>query len=174
MASRRARAALVAGAAMSLVAFTATYLTHPWEGQENRAYWDAMGRVWTICNGETKDVTPGMVMTDQQCSADLYRRLEADYHRPLQACIGNFDQAPKGVQAAFLDLSWNIGVGATCHSTAAGLYRTGDYRAACNAIVVWDRAGGHVVTGLKHRRSYGDAQRIGEQELCLASVAEGR
>ncbi|MGJ2639760.1 glycoside hydrolase family protein, partial [Salmonella enterica subsp. enterica serovar Paratyphi A] len=67
--SKRAKAALASG--LGLVAMTATYLTQPWEGTVNRAYWDRLGKVWTICTGETKGVKPDMVMSDQQCSAML-------------------------------------------------------------------------------------------------------
>ncbi|SBW14298.1 putative membrane protein [Brucella sp. 10RB9215] len=50
MASKRAKAALASG--LGLVALTATYLTAPWEGMENHAYYDRLGRVWTVCLGK--------------------------------------------------------------------------------------------------------------------------
>lgn len=168
MASRRARSALASG--LGLIALTVTYLTLPWEGIENRAYWDRLGQVWTICAGETKGVTPGMVMTDEECSAKLYERMDWDYHRPLQKCIAGFDDKPLSWQAAALDLSYNVGVSAVCRSTAAKRARRGDLVGSCHAMTWFNRAGGKVVEGLKRRREYGDRQRIGELELCLAGL----
>lgn len=168
MASKRAKAALASG--LGLIALTATYLTAPWEGTVNKAYWDNLGKVWTICTGETKNVKPGMVMTDQQCSAMLYTRLENDFHKPLTKCIAGFDKKPLSWQAAMLDLSYNIGVGAACRSTAAKRARAGNYVGSCHAMSWFNRAGGRVINGLKKRREYGDKHRIGDLELCLSGL----
>lgn len=168
----RARAALGFGAASGLVAMTAVYLTSPWEGKANVAYWDRLGKVWTVCYGETKGVTRNTTMTDEQCRKQLYVRLERDYHRPLQVCIRNFDTLPLGLQASLLDAAYNVGVGTICHSTAAKRARARDYAGACEATAWFDRAGGHVVSGLRKRRTNGDASRMGERELCLASIKD--
>ncbi|WP_454623470.1 hypothetical protein [Brucella anthropi] len=40
----------------------------------------------------------------------------------------------------------------------------------CNAMTAFNRAGGKVGEGLRKRRERGDAQRIGELELCLAGL----
>lgn len=168
MASKRAKAALASG--LGLVALTATYLTAPWEGMENQAYYDKLGKVWTVCLGETKDVKKGDYYTDKQCREKLITRLENDFRQPLRKCIRTFDQAPIGVQASMLDLSYNIGAGAACKSTAARRMSDRQWRAACNAMTAFNRAGGKVVDGLKKRRELGDAQRIGELELCLAGL----
>ncbi|HEV2502317.1 MAG TPA: lysozyme [Mesorhizobium sp.] len=166
--SRRAKAALASG--LGLVALTATYLAQPWEGKSNVAYWDRLGRVWTICYGETKGVKPNMRMSDQQCTAALYRRMETDYHQPLTKCIKGFDGKPLSWQAAALDLSWNVGVEAVCRSTAAKRARAGDHIGSCYAMTWFNKAGGEVVDGLDRRRKFGDASRIGELELCLAGL----
>ncbi|KAB2674862.1 lysozyme [Brucella sp. MAB-22] len=168
MASKRAKAALASG--LGLVALTATYLTAPWEGMENQAYYDKLGKVWTVCLGETKDVKKGDYYTDKQCREKLITRLENDFRQPLRKCIRTFDQAPISVQASMLDLSYNIGTGAACKSTAARRMSERQWRAACNAMTAFNRAGGKVVDGLKKRRELGDAQRIGELELCLAGL----
>lgn len=168
MASKRAKAALASG--LGLVALTATYLTAPWEGKENRAYWDALGKVWTVCYGETLNVKKGDSYTDRQCQDKLINRLEKGFRQPLRKCIVTFDRAPISVQASMLDLSYNIGTGAACKSTAARRMAAKDWRGACNAMTAFNRAGGRVVEGLKKRREYGDTQRIGELELCLAGL----
>lgn len=166
----RARKALIAGAAMSVVLGASTYLTRPWEGDVHQAYWDRLGKKWTICFGDTKDVRKGMVKTEGECKHSQLVRMENDYHKPLQRCIRNFDTLPLGMQWAFLDLAWNIGVYKTCHSTAAGRARTKQYEGACHAITWFDKAGHEVVPGLKARRTDGDKQRLGEEEVCLESL----
>lgn len=168
MKSKRAKGALASG--LGLVAMTAAYLTVPWEGVENKAYYDRLGGVWTVCAGETKGVKPGDTYTDAQCLKMLETRLEHDFRKPLQKCIATFDRAPISVQASMLDLAYNIGTGAACSSSAAKRMREKNWQAACSAMTLFNRAGGKVVEGLKRRREYGDAQRIGELELCLAGL----
>lgn len=166
--SKRAKAALASG--LGLVALTATYLTEPWEGKSNTAYWDSIGKVWTICYGETKGVKPGDTMTDQECSDRLYTRMENDYRKPLQKCIRSYDDAPLSLQASLLDLAYNVGVGAACRSTAAKRTRAKNFRGACYAATWFNRGGGRVIEGLKRRREMGDGGRIGELELCLQGL----
>jgi len=168
MASKRAKAALASG--LGLVALTATYLTTPWEGTRNLAYWDSLGRVWTVCTGETKGVKKGDRYTDEQCAAMLYETLERDYRQPLQRCVKGYDKLPLSLQASLLDAAYNIGTGAICRSTAARRAEAGDYRGACGALTWFDKAGGKTIRGLVLRRGYGDAQRIGELELCLEGL----
>ena len=74
----------------------------------NRAYWDRLGKVWTICTGETKDVKPGMVLSDRQRSADAVSPPRggfpsAAFHRCI---IKGFDGKPLSRQKAALDLSF--------------------------------------------------------------------
>lgn len=66
--SKRAKTALASG--LSLIALTATYLTAPWEGTENTAYWDRIGKVWTVCTGETKGVRKGDSYSDAEWCRD--------------------------------------------------------------------------------------------------------
>lgn len=168
MASKRAKAALASG--LGLVALTTTYLTTPWEGTKNLAYWDSLGRVWTVCTGETKGVKKGDRYTNEQCAAMLYETLERDYRQPLQKCIKGYDRLPLSLQASLLDAAYNIGTGAICRSTAARRAEAGDYKGACGAVTWFNKAGGQTIRGLVLRRGYGDAQRIGELELCLEGL----
>lgn len=168
MASKRAKAALASG--LGVVAMTATYLTVPWEVVHTTAYWDNLGKVWTVCAGETKDVEKGDTYTRQQCMDMLYVRMEMDYHQPLTKCIVGFDKMPLSVQGTFLDLSWNIGVSGVCNSSAARYARAKDWANACQAVTLYNRAGGQVVRGLDLRRKEGDASRMGEREFCFAGI----
>ncbi|MFB9952020.1 lysozyme [Rhizobium puerariae] len=166
--SKRAKAALASG--LGLVALTATYLTEPWEDTKNLAYWDALGKVWTVCTGETKGVKKDDRYTDAECKEMLYETLEKDYHRPLQKCVKGFDKLPLSLQASLLDAAYNVGTGAICRSTAARRAEAKNYAGACQAVTWFNKAGGKTIRGLVLRREYGDANRMGELELCLEGV----
>lgn len=167
MKSKRAVAA-IAGATTA-VALSIGALIKPWEGRELKAYKDIVG-VWTICDGETKGVKPGMVKTNAECDAMLIARVENDFYKPLTKCIQGYEAKPVSWQASMLSLAYNVGTGAACGSTAARLARAGDLAGSCRAMTRFNRAGGKVIKGLKLRREYGDANRMGELELCLAGL----
>lgn len=167
MKSKRAVAA-IAGATTA-VALSIGALIKPWEGRSLTAYPDIVG-VWTICDGETKGVKPGMRKTAAECDAMLNVRVERDFYKPLTKCIAGFETKPIGWQASMISLSYNVGVSAACGSTAARFARAGKMVDSCHAATRFNKAGGRVVTGLKNRREFGDKQRMGELELCLASV----
>lgn len=159
----------IAGGAAGVVALTAVFMA-PWEGTENLAYWDSLGGVWTVCTGETKGVKKGDHYTDEECSKMLSATLEKDYHQPLIKCIPGFDGKPLSWQVSMLSLTYNIGTGAACKSTAARRAIGGDLEGSCQAMTWFNKAGGKVVKGLKLRREMGDANRIGELELCLSGL----
>jgi len=169
----RAVAALsvAAAAGWGAVELSSTYLIKPWEGTELRAYQDVVG-VWTACVGETKGIRPGMTFTQEQCDRMLETRLRTDFLPELQRCICGFDSKPLSWQASMLSLSYNIGTGAACGSTAARLAREGDMRGSCIAATMFNRAGGKVWNGLVNRREMGDPQRIGEAELCISGLTD--
>lgn len=144
-------------------------LIKPWEGVHLKAYRDIVD-VWTICWGETKGVTPGMIKTLAECDAMLTRRVVNDYYMPLTKCIAGFDTKPISLQASLISGAYNFGVAASCRSTAARLTREGSYRQACEAQTAFNKAGGQVVNGLVKRREMGDVQRIGEAELCVSGI----
>lgn len=166
------RALKALATATSAAALAITVLIKPWEGEELEAYLDTVAAkpVWTICSGETKDVNPGMKVTAEWCEARLKMRVENDYEKPLKACIPGFDQHPISVRAMFIDLAYNVGVGAVCKSTAARRLKANDHRGACEALTWFNKAGREVVRGLQNRREYGDAWRIGGFELCIAGL----
>lgn len=188
MASKRAKTAIAAVVALAAagggfvvmssgervpddIALAATYLVSPWEGRELRAYPDPAtgGAPWTICDGDTVGVTRGMVETPAGCDARLSRRM-IDFRRVLVACIAGFEAKPLSWRAMMNSLSYNIGPGRTCGSTAASRGRAGLYADSCKAAIAFNKANGRVMIGLVKRRGYGDAARIGEQELCEAGL----
>jgi lysozyme len=61
---------------------------------------------------------------------------------------------------AALQISYNIGPTAFCNSTIVKRFNAGDYAGACDAFLMWNKAGGKVIRGLVVRRE-------AERKLCL-------
>ena len=156
------------------VVLATEYLVKPWEGEELRAYLDVIAKppVWTICNGDTENVRKGMVETPEGCKRRLQKRLTKDFRPALVKCIEGFDKKPLSWRAMMNSLTYNIGIGAGCRSTAARLGRAGQYLASCKAATAFNRAGGQMIVGLAKRREMGDATRIGEGELCVSGLVQ--
>jgi GH24 family phage-related lysozyme (muramidase) len=150
------------GAVMAVIMATAA-IVQPWEGRELRAYQDIVG-VWTICDGDTNNVRPGMVETAEGCDVRLYANLKR-YQAELRKCLTA--PLPVKTEAAFVSWTYNVGWGAACKSTLVRRANSGDLVGACLELMKWNRAGGRVVRGLTNRR---EAERI----LCLQGVGEGR
>jgi GH24 family phage-related lysozyme (muramidase) len=152
------------------VVLAVDHLIKPWEGLVLESHWDPYAKIWDICYGETKGITAGMTKTRAECEAMLAKRVTNDYYLPLTRCITDFTKRPVSLQASLISGAYNFGVGAACKSTAARLTMSGKYREACEAQTAFNKAGGQIVTGLVRRREMGDAQRIGEAELCVSGL----
>lgn len=63
---------------------------------------------------------------------------------------------------AYISLSYNIGSGAFCNSTLVRKLNVGDYVAACEQILVWDKFKGKPLRGLTIRRQSEYRQCMGE------------
>lgn len=144
------------------VAVIAVPLVGGFEGLRTSAYPDpATGREpWTVCYGETAGVRLGDTYTVAECKAMLARSLET-YAFGIERCITR--PMPDTTYAAFLSLAYNVGTGAFCKSSAARLWNAGEGRAACDAMLKWNRAAGVVFPGLTRRRQ-------AERALCLKGV----
>ena len=138
----------VLAAAMALIA--------PWEGTKLDPYKDIVG-VWTVCTGETRvqmrRYTPG------ECNALLRKALESDYAPAVVAAVPEIRQH-HGPFVASISLTYNIGARAFARSTVARRFNAGQWRAGCDAFLMWDKAGGKVVKGLTRRRE-------AERQVCL-------
>ena len=124
------------------------------------AYRDIVG-IPTICDGETEGVQMGMVETTEGCKA----RNEAALIRhaePVLACTPSLRSHPNQLSAA-ISLAYNIGTGGYCKSTVDRRFDAGQWRAASDAFLMWNKAGGKVVTGLDRRRR-------AERDLCLKDL----
>lgn len=136
-----------------------------WEGKSNVAYRDIAG-VATACFGETRGIKMGMRFTDDQCEEMLGAGI-ADFAAGVDRCLTN-PRVPDLTYGAFVSLSYNIGVGAFCNSTLLRRANENKLRAACDQILVWDKAriNGVLqpVRGLTNRRK-------AEHAMCLEGLA---
>lgn len=132
------------------------------EGYRGEAYYatphEKAKGISTIGFGTTEGVRPGDKITPEQA---LVRKL-ADVQKfegALKRCV----TAPlhQHEYDAFLSLAYNIGPGAFCDSTLVRLLNAGDYRAACDQILRWDKQAGQVLRGLTIRRKQEHAKCIG-------------
>lgn len=151
-----------AAGALTALGLLAVGFVGGWEGKRNAAYQDIVG-VWTVCYGETRGVQPGDRYSDAECAAMLGQGL-AEFETGMRRCLRAPDAIPPKAYAMFLSLSYNIGTGAFCRSTVARRANQGDLKAACDAILLWNRAGGRVVQGLVNRRE-------AERKVCLEGLA---
>lgn len=146
----------------------------PWEGFAPVAYLDRIAKppVWTYGFGDTKGAKPGLHITRTEAEDLLLKRVTADFYAPMTRCIKGLETKPVGVQAAMISGAYNFGVARWCHSTAARLVSANRFKEACAAQTAFNKAGGKVVMGLVRRREMGDAQRIGEAEICVSGLPQ--
>lgn len=149
---------LVIGGGAAMLAAASTMIA-TWEGRELRAYRDIVG-VWTICYGETRGVRPGQTATAEECRAQLAVAV-AEYAAAIQPCLP--PALPDPTRAAFVSAAYNIGPAAFCRSSMSRRAKAGDLRGACDALMMWVKAGGRTVRGLVNRRS-------AERDLCLSGL----
>lgn len=139
-----------------------------------QAYRDIAG-VWTICDGDTENVRPGMVETPVGCHVRLDRRLTAEFAPAVLKRAPALKQHEWPLAAATV-FAFNIGVAGWNGSTAAQRFAAGDIAGGCAAlgpyftvtdakgkqttIPGWIKAGGKVSQGLINRRT-------AERTLCL-------
>ncbi|MBF9042936.1 glycoside hydrolase family protein [Rhodobacterales bacterium HKCCE4037] len=140
-----------------------------------QAYLDTIAEpdVPTIGHGQTllfrsdgsldRPVRMGDVLTAEEAHRQFSIGLRVQYWMPYRDCLTADSVAPQ-TDGAFLSLTWNIGRGAVCGSTALRRLNAGDIRGACEALTWWNRAGGRVVRGLVNRRA-------DEHRLCLEGAA---
>jgi lysozyme len=140
------------------VGAAAIALVGAWEGLRLAAYPDIVG-VPTICYGETLGVKLGDKATKAECDAMLLKSLKR-HESGMRACLANPDGIPPKSYVAFVSLTYNIGVGAFCRSTARKRLNAGDLKGACDAATWFNRAGGRKVPGLVNRRA-------AEHRICL-------
>lgn len=145
-----------------LKSFESFAQTFPADPDLAHAYWDDLGKVWTIGWGFTKSVKEGDTMTRDEADSRLAEEL-LEYVGPIKkAC--NLPLTENQL-AAMACLAWNIGVAGFLRSTVLKAHNRGDYDAAARAFALWNKSGGKVVRGLTRRRA-------AEAELYLTPTTE--
>lgn len=141
--------------------------TQPWEGREYVAYWDDLGKVWTVCDGDTHGVTAGMVETPAGCDARLKANLISannDFERLVKYPV------PDVSRIAFIDFIFNVGAEKFRNSTMLKKINAGDLRGACGEFMRWTYAGGRNCAD-KVNKCYGIyLRRVAETKQCMAGV----
>jgi lysozyme len=156
------------GALVGIVGAAAAAILTPlvatWEsgGKDHLVpYRDIVG-VWTQCHGETLNVkatTPAE--TPEGCALKLDNRL-AGFAQAVVKCTPSL-RGRDEAWAAATSLSYNIGVGAYCKSSVDRFFDAGLPVKACDAFLMWNKAGGRAVAGLTRRRQ-------AERALCLKGI----
>lgn len=152
---RKGKAA--AGLAGGVIAL-AVSIIQPWEGRELTPYYDIVG-VLTWCDGETKGKAKD-AYTHAECDAILAKSVQ-EYELAIRPCLPAV--MPVKSRASFVSTAYNIGKGAFCRSSMSRRALAGDLRGACDALMMWNKAGGKVVRGLTNRRA-------AERKLCLEGL----
>lgn len=122
------------------------------EGVRLTAYQDVVG-VWTIGYGWTGPVDgvaihKGMTITMDKAEALLRLGVERFARDVEAACVTATDTQ----FAAMVSLAYNIGINAFRRSSVLKHHRRGDHQRAADAFLLWIKAGGKVVKGLRTRR----------------------
>jgi lysozyme len=149
---------VVKGAGWVVVGALAIALVVPFEGFAPKPYYDAVG-VKTICYGQTAadGANFSKVYTKAECEQMLVTDLQK-YDGMIHSCIKV--TLPPHREAALVSFTYNLGQGALCHGAVARDLNAGNVLGACNAILLYNHAGGHVLVGLTKRRQV-------ERTLCL-------
>lgn len=157
-----------AGAALAamLVVATPIYVQH--EGTRELPYKDIVG-VWTVCSGDTRNVTPGKRETPAQCDART-RAILTEFGEAVRVSTPGIEDYPYQ-WASHSIFAANIGIAGYKKSTVRSLTVKGENRLGCRYLRNYKYAGGKPVIGLVNRRE-GTQDRIGEYELCLADAVE--
>lgn len=159
----------IAGLALSAAALIGVALQ---EGYEQKAYVPTKGDKVTIGFGTTTrpDGTP-VQMGDKTNPVEALQRKQRDlvkFEGAIKRCV----TVPlyQHEYDAYVDMAYNIGPSAFCKSTMVRRLNTGDYRGACDAILLWTRVGpqdcaepgNKICWGLWERRKATHMQCLGE------------
>lgn len=109
------------------------------------------GGAWTIGYGETLNVKQGDVWTQEQADKVLSERVTGFLEGVLKACPALAAESPERI-ASCVSLAYNIGLTAFAKSTVVKKANEGDWHAAGDATLMWNKAGGVVIEGLNKRR----------------------
>lgn len=123
-------------------------LIKEFEGCKLTAYKCPAG-VWTIGIGTTKDVKPGMVITEAK-AVDFLKRDLAVFEAAVNKLVKVEMSQP--MFDALIAFVYNVGEGAFAKSTLLKKLNAGDRKGAADEFLKWNKAAGRVLEGLTRRR----------------------
>jgi lysozyme len=130
-------------------------LIKEFEGFRAKAYKCPAG-VWTIGYGTTAaahvGVIPheGMTITEEEAEKYLHMAIDKFSNAIKPAITRPINDNEFG---AFVSLAYNIGSGAFKKSSALRHFNAGETEKAADALLLWNKAGGKVLSGLVRRRA---------------------
>jgi lysozyme len=135
-----------------------------YEGFSSTPYQDGAG-VWTNGYGNTEQVTKRTPpVSEPEARATLERQTER-WFKVVDAALTR--PAGPNQTAAYVSLTHNIGAAAFARSSVVRWHNAGEFRRACDAILLWDKitVNGKLVysPGLHNRR-------VSERDTCLKDV----
>lgn len=120
------------------------------EGCKLTAYLCPAG-VWTIGWGSTGvGVSKGVVWTQEEAD-ERYKKDMALFKAGVQKLVTV--PVNKNQLEALTSFAYNLGIGALKGSTLLKFLNDGNYQAAANQFLRWDKANGKVLAGLARRRT---------------------
>lgn len=128
-------------------------LMHYFEGCRLMAYPDPAtgGAPWTIGWGETgPHVKQGMSITQDQADEMFVKRLALEFEPGVSASLRS--STNQNQFDALVAFAFNLGLGNLRSSTLLRLHNAGDYQAADDEFIRWNRAAGKTMKGLSRRR----------------------
>jgi lysozyme len=123
-------------------------LLKEFEGLRLDAYLCPAG-VWTIGYGSTFGVHPGDRITPAEAETLLIKDLDQ-----FEKGVAKLVKVPLSTNqfSALVSFAYNLGLGALEESTLLRVLNKGDYQAAANELLRWDKANGVPLAGLTRRR----------------------
>lgn len=106
--------------------------------------------VWTIGYGDTDNVRPGMIITEDEAEQRLSDRLA----REFEPGVERLAQVPLSGNefSALVSFAYNVGLNALAGSTLLRELNAGDYAGVSAEWGKWTKAGGKTLHGLVARR----------------------
>ena len=136
------------------------------EGCRLNAYQDVVG-VWTIGYGHTEGVHPGLTITQEQADKMLVDELNNVYGPGVERALAGSPTTQSQFDA-LVSLAYNIGIGGFTNSQAVTRqHKLGNYQAAADGFLLWNKAGGKELSGLTRRRHE-------ERSLYLNGIYNGK
>lgn len=116
-----------------------------------KAYWDSMGKCWTIGWGTTgPDIVEGLIWTQAQADAALDLKI-AEARKSLYAIHGNVTLT-QGQEDALVDFIYEEGAQAYRTSMLRRCVDHGNWASVRTELERWIYAGGKPVRGILNRR----------------------